>query len=245
MPGVAGPVPTLSVYAEAPTRGCLLFTFDPPGLLSRGTSVEEALAAGRKEARDLRRFLAECGQLGLLAEGWGPDETPRLSVAETVSRRGRADDGNTRATFKRDLEPLKPEEIPGYLVIMKHLRETLLTLKGRLPPEAYDFRSLPHRMTIREQLRHIYGCDRWYLSRFWSKLPAAPRAADIWDRLDLYRLQALGLLGGMSREDMAAARVPDGNQVWTARKLFRRFMYHEKFHRDTIDRDLALYLAGR
>lgn len=244
MPGVADSGPTLSVYAETPARGCLLFTFDPPGLLSRGVGLADALEAGLREAQELRGFLEECSQTGLLDETWGPDEVPTLSVAETFSRRGRADNGNTRATFKRDLEAVRPQDLPGYLTVMGHLRETLRTLYDRIPPEALEFRSLPHRMTIREQLRHIYGCDRWYLGRFWSRLPVTPRAADLWDRLTLHRQQALDLLSGMSREDMGAVRERDG-QVWTARKLFRRFMYHEKFHRDTIGRDLALFLAGR
>ncbi|HEY3316186.1 MAG TPA: DinB family protein [Bacillota bacterium] len=236
--------PALKVYAEVATRGCLLFTFDPPGLLARGESLDEALASGPAEARKLRSFLAECGELGLLTEVWAPDEAPELVVAETFSRRGRADDGNTWATFERDLEPVRPKELPGLLAILGHLREALLTLRDRLPPEAYGYRSLPRRMSIGEQLRHVYACDRWYLSCFWPGLPATPRAADLWGRLERHRRQALDHLAGLSQEDMAAVRRPN-RQVWTARKLFRRFMYHEKFHRDTIERDLALFLAQR
>ncbi|MHB8927483.1 MAG: DinB family protein [Bacillota bacterium] len=187
----------LKVYAELGSEGgCILYTFDPPGLLSCGDSLDEAMAAAPREA-----------------------------------------------ARKRDLEPVRSEEVPGFLAILEHQRKTLWALKDRLPAEAYGFKSLPRRMTIKEQLTHIAACDRWYLSRYWRDLPTLRWSKDVWDKLVLNREPALERLGHLSLEDRAAARTT-GGQVWTARKLFRRFMYHEKFHRDTIERDLALFLRG-
>ncbi len=237
-------VAKLKVYAELGSEGgCILYTFDPPGLLSCGDTPDEAMAAAPREAARLRRFLADCGRLDLLAEPWKDGETPEIVVAETVRRRGKSTRGNTRATFKRDLEPVRPKEVPGLLAILEHQRKTLWTLKDRLPAGAYGFKSLPRRMTIQEQLTHIAACDRWYLSRYWRDLPTLRRAKDVWDKLALNRELAVERLGHLSPEDRAAARTADG-QVWTARKLFRRFMYHERFHSDAIERDLALFLKG-
>lgn len=47
----------------------------------------------------------------------------------------------------------------------------------------------------------------------------------------------------MTPEEMAAVRKV-GNETWTARKVFRRIMYHEKFHRDCILRDLRIAGGG-
>jgi len=238
-------MPKLQVYAEIglDDGGCLLFTFDPPGLLARGRSFDEAMEVGRSEVRALRRFLAQGGCLGLLQEAWGEGQSPEIVVAETVRRRGRVGNGGTRATFKRDFVPVRPEDTPGLLGLMRHMRATLWTLKDRIPPEAYAFRSLPRRGAIGEQLAHIAACDRWYLSCFWDDLPRLRRSRDVWDKLVLNRDLALEKLGNLVPEECGAARKA-GQQTWTPRKLFRRFLYHERFHRDTVERDLALFLAG-
>lgn len=237
-------MPELELYAEVGgDGGCLLFTFDPPGLVARGASLQEALAGAPVEAARLRRMLADGGCLDLLREPWEEGESPRLVVVETVRGRYRVANGGTRATFKRDLDPVRPEEVPGFLRVMELTRAGLWALKDRIPPGAYSFRSLPHRMTILEQLRHIASCDRWYLSRFWDDLPRLPRSEDVWHKLVLNRELALSRLGHLTADDMVRSRKID-HQVWTARKLFRRFVYHEKFHRDTIERDLALAVPG-
>jgi hypothetical protein len=235
----------LELYRETGSDGgCHLFTFDPPGLLAWGRTVEEAMTAAPQEARELRRFLAACGRQGLLREVWAEGETPDLVVVETVAGRWQVANGGTKATFERDLVPVETREIPGFLDILRQMRVILLELRDRIPVEAHDFRSLPHRMTIGEQLRHIASCDRWYLTRFWRCVPALPRSRNVWHKLELNRELALDLLGNLRGDDLSVARKTD-YQIWTARKLFRRFMYHEKFHFGTIERDLALYLEDR
>lgn len=233
----------LKAYAEVGEDGaCLIYTFDPPGLLVRAESLERGLAEAPAAAKRLRAWLAEGGLLGLLAEGWAEHETPQVVVAETVRRRGHVGDGGTRATFQRDLVPLTPPELAAGIAALKHLRSELWALKEDLPEGAYHYRSLPHRMTIAEQLSHIASCDRWYLSRFWDDLPRLTRSTDVWHKLALNRARALSILSGMTPADMGRTVTVD-SQVWTARKVVRRFMYHERFHLDTIRRDLELYGA--
>lgn len=238
---------TLKLYAETGSEGgCLLYTFDPPGLLARGASLEAALASAPVETTRLRRLLDGGGALDMLDEVWGEAETPQLVVQETVHRRGSVTNGMTRATFQRDLVPLTPEQLPGYLRVMSILREELWTLKDRIPPGAYEFRSLPHRKTILEQLAHVAACDRWYLGHLWPDLPRLPRSTDVWHKLVLNRELAVDTIGNMTREDMGRMKKANG-EVWTGRKVIRRFLYHEKFHLDTIERDLGFYyrVSGR
>jgi len=139
---------------------------------------------------------------------------------------------------------VRREEVPGFLSVLAGIREELLSLRGRIPPEAHAFRSLPGRMTIGEQLRHVAGCDHWYLTRLWDDLPRLPRANGVWHKLELERRRALDKLGNLSDAELALERKKD-HQVWTARKLFRRFAYHERFHHDTIERDLALFFQAQ
>ncbi|MEW6308871.1 MAG: DinB family protein [Bacillota bacterium] len=234
----------VKTYAEVGGDGaCLLYTFDPPGLLVRAECLERGLAEAPAAARRLRAWLAQGGLVGLLAEGWAEGETPQVAVAEMVRRRGPVGNGNTRATFQRDLVQLSPPELVAGIAVLGHLRSELWALKAELPDGAYPYRSLPHRMTIAEQLNHMADCDRWYLSRFWADLPRLPRSTDVWQKLALNRDRALSVLSGMTPADMRRQVTVD-SQVWTARKVVRRCMYHERFHLDTIRRDLELYGAA-
>lgn len=226
----------LRVYAEVgEDGGCLLFTFDPPGLLARGDSVEEAMGLVPQAARDLDRFLTECGRP---YPGAGPN--PEILVAETKRRRGLVANGNTSVTFEMDKVPVQAEEIPRFLAVQEHLRRELLELKDLIPPGAYEFRSLPHRMSIEKQLSHLAGCDHWYLSRLWSNLPRLPKSKDVWDKLAMNRERVRDKLLSLTEEELALVVRTEG-EVWSCRKMLRRYMYHERFHLDTIKRDLNLY----
>ncbi len=235
----------LRVYAEiGGDGGCLLFTFSPPGLLARGPSLEAALASAPMEAERLRVFLDECGCLDDLEQPWSHDGTPDIVVAETVRRQGRVANGGTRATFTPDLEPVTAGEVARCIALMTHMRETLFALRDTIPSEGYSFRSRPDRMPISEQLRHIAYCECWYLRRFWPDLPRLARTTDVWEKLTQCRGLALSKLTHLTPEDAAAVRKVEG-EMWTARKLFRRFLYHETFHRDTVKRDLTVFQRGR
>jgi len=249
----------LRVYVEiGGDGGCLFYTFDPPGLLARGASFEEALAAAPAEAARLRRFLAggnlpgAAGNppgaggslLGLLEEPWDDGDVPEFVMAETIWARYQVANGRTNATFEPDLIPVLRSEVPGFLAVLACIRTRLLALKDRIPPEAYAYRSLPRRKTIEEQLRHMADCDYWYLTRLWDGLPHLPRARDAWHKLDLNRRRALDKLENLSDAELALQRRKD-REVWTTRKVFRRFPYHEKFHVDTVERDLGLFSAER
>lgn len=226
----------LKVYAEVgEDQGCLLFTFEPPGLLVRANSTDEAMALAPRAAQALDDFLSQCGNPYPSA---GP--RPDIVIAETIRRRGKVANGNTSVTFERDLVPVEAEEIPRFLVVLEYQRRELMDLKELIPEAAYGYRSLPHRKTIAEQLIHLASTDRWYLSRLWSNLPRLPRSRDAWDKLQMNRELVMDKLQALTPEDRAMVLRTQG-EVWTCRKFMRRLMYHERFHLDTIKRDLALY----
>ncbi len=235
---------TLEIYLEiGADGGCLIYTFDPPGILARGSSVEEAMAEAPRGARWLRQFLADSGRLSLLVEPWPEEHDPQLVAAETVRGRGRVARGGTRATYKRDMVAMEKGEILDCLHIMESLRSHLLAFRDRLSPPAYGYRSLPHRKTIEEQLRHIASCERWYLSRLFDDLPRLVRQDNVWSRLSVTRALVNRVLGGLSGAGLGLSRKSD-SEIWTTRKVVRRLLYHDKFHLDTLDRDLGLFLSS-
>ena len=238
---ISGSKPPMEVYSEVGSDGaCLLFTFQPPGLLAWGGTVDDALKRAPHEALRLRDSLEDWGLLHLLEGIWDRALEPEVIVVETYNRRGVVANGNTTATFKPDLEPLEPGELDNFIALMRRSRETLLNLRSLIPPEAYSYRSLPRRKTIDEQLRHIASAERWYLNRLWSNLPRLPRSSDAWHKLELNRNLAYEALGSMTPQELGMTEKVNG-ETWTPRKVIRRFLYHERFHLDTVTRDLRRF----
>jgi hypothetical protein len=231
---------TIPLYAElGGDGGALLYSFEPPGLVARGASLDEAMGralAGYAELLDMLR----AARPGLGAAGGGP---LRFEVVEEFRRRRAVADGNTVATFGPDLQPVSREEVTETLDLLAESRRRLLLLRpvieGAADPERLmAFRSLPHRMTVAEQLRHIANAERWYLSRLKPDLPRLAACRSVWDRLERVREMALAFFRGLTAADLAlVTRVED--ETWTVRKALRRFVYHEIFHRDTVRRDLG------
>lgn len=226
----------LNVYAEVgQDKGCLLFIFDPPGMLVRANSFNAALDRAPGAANELFALLNGCWQPSPC-----PGETPRIILAEILHRRGKVANGNTTVTFQRDYVPPRPEEIVMFLKAFEAVRGHLLELEAQIPGDAYNFKSLPHRKTIEEQLGHIAACQGWYLSQAWKGLPRLPRSRNVWHKLELNWERAREKLLSLQAEELDLV-VRTKGEAWTCRKILRRLLYHEKFHLDTIKRDLGIY----
>lgn len=254
------------VYAEVGTDGgALLFSFDPPGLAGHGASVAEALEQAR--TRGIAELLSMAATAGraLVTDGrsspWpvpapaapavpGQPQAHSLVVVETKHRRGPVANGNTTATFGPDLVPLAASEVPALLELLAESRRRLLAWRPILEtaPEAAKllrFRSLPHRKSVAEQLAHVAATERWYLTRICPPLPPLPRlprSHNHWERLDSVRWLVVRSLSGLDPQQLAVEHRVQG-ELWTARKVVRRLLYHEQFHRETLTRDLRLAMS--
>ncbi len=224
----------LEVYADVGADSCcILFTFDPPGYLAHGRSLDDAVEKASFASRELRDFLQRCGRVSLLKQIWQEDENLQINVVEIFRNRGKVADGYTRATFLRDYDPVTPSENLEFVDLMECMRRELIEFKMKPDSKAMQFRSSIGDMTINDHLMHIASCDRWYLSRFWEDLPGLPRSHDVWHKLHLNRELAIRMLSNLNSQDSERSRKVNG-EMWTARKLFRRFLYHERFHINCI-----------
>jgi hypothetical protein len=151
----------------------------------------------------------------------------------------------TSATFGADLVPVSPGELPGIVALLGESRRRLLALRPGLEAaavgggEIMDYRSAPHRMAIRRQLEHIASAEKWYLSHVWSGLPRLRPARDVWERLAAVRSQVIETLETATGDGLLTSKSVSG-ETWTVRKVVRRLMYHEVFHRDAIRRDMKM-----
>ena len=223
-------MPRLKVYLEEGQPEGLpvaAWALDLPGAYAGGKTRDEALQALLDEVRGYLAWLRKFGEG--VPEGAEPIE---LEVVEGFPAFKSAPDYEVNAFFGPDAQPLGEGEIPRLLHLLEMSRRELLEVLSGAPADAFEWRRDERTRTISEILRHIAGAELWYLSR----LPATdPRvmleqtrsiAQDILGRLEiLQRTQFVSLSG----------------EKWSARKVFRRFLYHERYHTKSIRRILEAY----
>ncbi|MEW6724907.1 MAG: DinB family protein [Bacillota bacterium] len=212
--------------------GYLAWSFDPLGCHARGMGEEEALAGLAEEINYYHR------RAGIDAF---PLTRGDFRVAGRVTRQKQVGKGDTSATFAPDLRPMTRAEVDDALAALRRSREDLLELIGRIPDALLDWRPGDGRRSLSDQIRHIAECERWYLEKF-GPAGRSPRSRTVVERLAIVRQLTVDRFRGMSDEELAQS-VKVLSETWTARKILRRCLYHERFHYLTIKRDLEQ--AGR
>jgi len=159
--------------------------------------------------------------------------------------------GNKAAIFSVDLIPPSDKKIKQVLRWMGYNRKELLTKTKRLSDEVLDWKPDRKTRSIRETLSHVANCDWWYLSRLkdWRKLYTVPQEyprRKIFEKLETMRKLAIQILKSLSPKDRYRINIPKKyarhkDEVWTAGKMLRRFLEHEREHIETIDRALSKY----
>jgi predicted RNase H-like HicB family nuclease len=153
--------------------------------------------------------------------------------------------GNQAALFSFDLIPPTKKEIRRWLRRAKWNRQEMLKAVSTLPDGILD-RKEEGKRSIGEVLDHVANCDWWYVTRLGIKLPEdSPR--DILAKLRWAREIATAALVSLAKESMTQIVVPTKycgatrGEQWTARKVFRRLLEHEREHIENIKQIIAGY----
>jgi len=189
-----------------------------PGCVGRGMTKKEALARCEETLRSYLALLIHAGASGV------PRET------EEISFEGRE---CTSHTFQPDYNPLMPNEAEQLVQWLEVSRDELLETVSRLPAGALDWKPNPNVYSIREILDHVAGSDWWYAQRL-HHWPSDP-----FERLAATRELVKASLRQLTDEERGRVNVHYGED-WTARKVARRSLEHEREHlgqiRDLIER---------
>ena len=148
-----------------------------------------------------------------------------------VEQRSTVRGGGLVGFFESDRGPVAAGEVREFLHLMDCSRQDLLALTRDLPDEVLDWEPAPGSWSIRQILQHVANAERWYLARILASedLPRLKRSRTVWERLEKVRALAVERLSGLSEIQRTATVVTDG-EMWTARKVFRRFIEHEREH---------------
>jgi predicted RNase H-like HicB family nuclease/uncharacterized damage-inducible protein DinB len=154
-----------------------------------------------------------------------------------------APEGHLIGFFECERQPVNRAEIPGFLTLLDCARTALLSLTQALSPEILAWRRAEKVWSISEVLRHVAGAQRYYLTRIFDpdSIPIQPASRSVWKRLALMQALSLERLQRITDEQLGAVVVDSSGELWSARKVFRRFIEHEREHTHHIQEILDAY----
>lgn len=225
---------TVPASVEVSDDGAIAFAFDYPGACGWGPSEAEALDGLRADVVGTCEWLADHGLVG-------PPETVApgqfdVEVTERVPATGDPPACDSEGFFAVDARPYDGDDLARTRELLAASRGDLLDATADLDPETLDVRLVEGRRTVREVLDHVAVAEHWYVTRV--EAPSGPRAdwraypPGPFERLDAARADVerfLASLGDVPAADRAATRTVDGER-WSASKVLRRLVWHERLH---------------
>ena len=235
----------MQVYLETADDGpCMAHVLDLPGCTVRAQNPEQALRRLPDTIRDY------CDWLRMHGEPAPPiGDSLIIEIAGESAGFGPFNPGDAAALFPPDREPLAREELETHLRLMAHSRADLLALVSGLDDDTLDWQPDAATFSIRRILRHVGNAEQWYVSRLFApeNLPSE------WERdetmpilafLEMQRRTAVAWLRALTDRQLSEVYYPTQwtdhpEEPWTARKVMRRFLEHEREHtaqvRETLD----------
>ncbi len=222
------------VYLEGNKSGCMAHVLSLPGCTAYARNEKIALknlnSAVQKHLQWLNRH-----QLRQRI-----NREFKLRVVERLEGTSPWISSSAAALFLPDLIPPASSEIRDYLKLLRWSRSDLLKLVSPLPDKILDF-ELPKRWTIRRNLNHIANAEWWYLSRIteWPDIMAIPEKVPrdkVISRMERIRKAAYRILPRLAQVKYHQIVIPtkycnkELKEPWTARKVLRRFIEHEREH---------------
>lgn len=140
-------------------------------------------------------------------------------------------EGDTQAAFAHDLKPITKKELEKYLKLLENSRRRLIKLLETIEAEfgedlgkLFYWRADEDSSSIGEVLGHIVRAEAWYLARLAKKI-------DRWSHYTVLRQLTPDRLRRLTAEERKRKTVhPPDNEIWTARKVMRRALWHERYH---------------
>jgi predicted RNase H-like HicB family nuclease/uncharacterized damage-inducible protein DinB len=234
-------------YIEIGVDGfSMAHVLDLPGCFARADDFQQVFPKLKHAIQETIFWMVVHGEAQHLQE-----EPVNLSIAEVQKGHGPFNPGDDAALFTPERKYITKAEMETYFRWMGFARQDLLRLVYGLTVEQLDWKPDLDSFTPRKILRHIGNAEQWYVSRLVPRdeLPAEwddDENLDLMAFLEMERRTALDCLRKLTdkqRGDIfyptAWTRNPD--EPWSARKVLRRFLEHEREHTVQIGDILDAY----
>jgi predicted RNase H-like HicB family nuclease len=232
------------VCLEVGQGGTGAFVPECPGCWVFGRTMEKALEKVKVAVKEWLEWLESHGERV-------PADANRLNVEVGEILRvsyNPVEAGKPEPLFWSEVAPIKKKDITRTIRLLKYSRSDMLNLVSDLDIEILDWQPPGKPRTIRNTLKHIGIVDWWYITRLEVE-PPARFPGDVFKLLAYTREMVVDFLKNFPREKRSGVFQPEkyaGRKaklcnLWTARKVLRRLVDHERLHTKYIEKVLRMY----
>lgn len=209
----------------------IAYVFELPGCFSSARTYDEATAHAPARIAEHFDWLLHHGSTTRLAT-----EPIEVEVSEVFQSFKSEGDYIVNAFFAHDREPLSDYDVRGGLSLLESTRRDLLELLEPLTDE--QLRAPRHDdQSIEAILAHIAWAEWWYVDRLNLAFPRDEMPLNPIVALRHVREQFVDALPTLIGDERIMTRV---GEQWSARKVLRRALWHERDHTQHLTRLLSL-----
>lgn len=223
-----------AVYLEFHKGFSMAHVLDLPGCFVRARSKDEALE------RLPQAMAAHISWLASHGDTAGAREPIEVEVAEEIVGVGPFDPGDAAAIFSPERSRIDADEVERFSRIIDRSRAELLALVRELSDDVLDRQASASDFSIRRMLRHVGNAEEGYVSKLveaedlpreWKEDEKMP----IFEFLEMERRTTSEILRNLDQSQRSHTFIrtkSDGKtqEEWSARKVLRRFLEHEREH---------------
>jgi predicted RNase H-like HicB family nuclease len=153
--------------------------------------------------------------------------------------------GKPEPLFWSEVTPVKEDDIKRTILLIGHSRKDLMSLVSTITEECMDWKPCDEPRTIRNCLKHIAYVEPWYVSRLNIEVPR-DYPEDVFELLNYTRDIVINCLQNFPERKMRGIFRPNKDEspicdLWTARKVLRRLVDHERLHSKYIEKVLKMH----
>lgn len=234
-------VAKISVSLEIGYDGTGAFVPSCPGCWVFGRTQERALIKVKTAIAEWLEWLRRHGErIPAEMKDFDVELSEMMKVSYNPVKAGKPE-----PLFWSEVPPITKKDIARTLRLMEYSRQDLLKIVSDLDNDCLYWLPPNEPRTISNCLRHIAYVEPWYITRLNVDLQCKyPK--HVFALLECTRKTVVDYLRNFPRENMRGIFQPsrDANStcnLWTARKVLRRLVDHERLHTKYIERVLRLY----
>ncbi|MFB0567822.1 MAG: type II toxin-antitoxin system HicB family antitoxin [Candidatus Bathyarchaeia archaeon] len=232
------------VCLEVGQGGTGAFVPECPGCWVFGRTPERALEKVKVAINDWFEWLKRHGEKI-------PTEASKFAVEVGEILRvnyNPVEAGKPEPLFWSEVTPTKSKDIARTICLLGYSRSDLLNMVSSLGNEILDWQPPGKPRTLRNALEHIGFVEWWYITRLDVELPTKfPK--DVFDLLSHTRKIVIDYLQDFPKGKRSGVFQPRRDvgrrakicNLWTARKVLRRLVDHERLHTNYIEKVLQMY----
>jgi predicted RNase H-like HicB family nuclease len=210
----------VSLAFETNGKGYIGYIVELPGAFVRGRTEKEAIAKVDREVDLYLKWL-----------GIKQKREYKIQIVQRHQSSLQVEDADNEILLEADQEIMKEEEFRNFAELVWYSGETFLQLytstkfknwidESRIRKTFYG----ENPKTIQEIFEHVKGCQYYYLSR--TKIKFEEQEEDFLN----IRKFCLGRIEDLYNKNNNSSTFEIDNELWTLKKILRRFIHHDRIH---------------